>query len=191
MRNLIFALAILSFAVSLTVADEGHHHEALTQDQLGSVHFSISCAPTVQKPFERGVALLHSFWYEEAEKEFLDIAKNDPQCAMAHWGVAMSLWHQLWNQPDSATIKRGNTEVKKAKALHPKTEREQTYISAIGSFYAGKKDHDARAAAYSKSMEQLYQKFPDDREGATFYALSLLASITKISRRRSSTGQRG
>ena len=66
----------------------------------GTVHFPVSCAAAVQKPFERGVALLHSFWYEEAEKEFVQIAKDDPQCAMAHWGIAMSIWHQLWNHPD-------------------------------------------------------------------------------------------
>jgi hypothetical protein len=83
---------------------EHHHHEDLTETQLGTVRFPISCAASVQKPFARGVALLHSFWYEEAEKEFLDIAKDDPHCAMAHWGVAMSIWHQLWNEPD-ATVK--------------------------------------------------------------------------------------
>jgi len=79
--------------------DQGqHHHEDLTATQLGTVHFPVSCAAEVQKPFERGVALLHSFWYEEAEKEFVQVANDDPSCAMAHWGVAMSLWHQLWNQ---------------------------------------------------------------------------------------------
>ena len=86
--------------------DEGHHHEELTETQLGTVHFPVSCAAAVQKPFERGVALLHSFWYEEAEKEFTDIAKDDPKCAMAQWGLAMSQWHQLWNHPDAATTKK-------------------------------------------------------------------------------------
>src|ERR1041385_6853967 len=176
MKNLILILAVLIVSTCPALADEDHHHENLTPDQLGSVHFQTSCAASVQKPFERGVALLHSFWYEEAEKEFTQIAKNDPQCAMAHWGVAMSLWHQLWNKPDAATIKRGKEEVKKARSLHAKTEREQAYIAAMGAFYSGKGDHDARADAYSKSMEQLHQKFPGDREGATFYALSLLAS---------------
>ena len=107
---LVFAVVILfSFGA---LADEGHHHEDLTTDQLGMVHFPVSCAATTQKPFERGVALLHSFWYEEAEKEFEQIAMDDPQCAMGHWGIAMSIWHQLWNQPDAATIKRGHAEVK-------------------------------------------------------------------------------
>jgi len=86
---------------------EHHHHEDLTETQLGTVHFPVSCAAAVQTPFARGVALLHSFWYEEAEKEFLEIAKDDPNCAMAHWGIALSIWHQLWNEPDAKVIARG------------------------------------------------------------------------------------
>ncbi len=171
--TLIFVL-LLTFEA---LADEGHHHEDLTTDQLGMVHFPVSCAATVQKPFERGVALLHSFWYEEAEKEFEQIAKDDPQCAMAHWGIAMSIWHQLWNQPDAATIKRGQAEVKNAKSLHPKTGRERDYIVAVDAFYRGKKrDYQDRANAYCQAMETTYHSYPDDLEAAAFYALSLLAS---------------
>jgi tetratricopeptide (TPR) repeat protein len=166
---------ILFFGLSV-LADEGHHHEDLTAAQLGTVHFPVSCAAAVQQPFERGVALLHSFWYEEAEKEFVQIAIDDPQCAMAHWAVAMSIWHQLWNHPDAATIKRGRAEVKKAQSLHPKTDRERDYISAMTSFYAGKDDYAPRSEAYSKAMEGLYQRYADDREAAAFYALSLLAA---------------
>src|SRR5947209_8485130 len=166
---------VLWFALP-TLADEGQHHEDLTPEQLGTVHFPVSCAEAVHRPFERGVALLHSFWYEEAEKEFGRIAKDDPACAMAHWGVAMSIWHQLWNHPDSATIKRGQAEIKKAKSLHPRTNRERDYIAALGDFYAGKREHEARANAYSKAMEQVYQRYVDEREAASFYALSLLAS---------------
>jgi len=176
MRNLAITLAIILFSLSTARADEGHHHEELTQDQLGSVNFPTSCAPSVQKAFERGVALLHSFWYEEAQQEFAQIATEDPKCAMAHWGAAMSLWHQLWNTPHAATIRRGKAEVKKAKSLHPPTDRERAYIEAAKSFYAGKGDHQTRALAYSNAMAQLHQRFPDDREGGTFYALSLLAS---------------
>src|SRR5258707_15879114 len=88
-----------------------HHHEDLTETQLGTVRFPVSCTDSVQKPFARGVALLHSFWYEEAEKEFEQIAKDDPKCAMAHWGVAMSLWHQLWNTPDTTVLAHGRKEV--------------------------------------------------------------------------------
>ena len=76
----LIGLVLFPFAVS---ADEGNHHEELTTDQLGTEHFPVSCAASVQNPFERGVALLHSFWYEEAEKEFEQIAKDDPHCAIA------------------------------------------------------------------------------------------------------------
>ena len=169
--------------------DQGHHHEDLTETQLGTVHFPVSCSASVQKPFERGVALLHSFWYEEAEKEFLQISQDDPHCAMAHWGVAMSLWHQLWNDPDAKVIKRGLEESWKAERIQgpvldqpaPKnllTPREHAYVDAITVFYSNseKLDHDARAQAYSDAMKKVYESYPEDHEAAAFYALSLLAS---------------
>lgn len=174
-RLTVFAI-VLSLALPI-LADEGHHHEDLTPEQLGTVHFPVSCAPEVQKPFERGVALLHSFWYEEAQKEFEDIARQDPQCAMANWGIAMSLWHQLWDRPSASTIKTANEALAKSGKLKA-TERERDYIAAISAFYrnSDKQDHPARARAYSQAMEGLYKKYPEDREAAAFYALSLLAS---------------
>src|ERR1700688_5291339 len=121
-------LAAVSLFGVLALADEDHHHEDLTAQQVGTVHFTVSCSASSQKAFERGVALLHSFWYEEAEKEFLDIAKDGPQCAMAHWGIAMSIWHQLWNHPDAAVIARGQSEVKAAKVAMKPTHREIGYL---------------------------------------------------------------
>jgi len=159
--------------------DKDHpHHEDLTPTQLGTVHFPISCAASVQKPFARGVALLHSFWYEEAEKEFLQIAKDDPHCAMAHWGVAMSIWHQLWNDPNAEVLARGLDEVNTARKVATKsTPREDAYIAAIAAFYSGSKlDEPERAKAYSDAMKKVYESYPDDHEAAAFYALSLLAS---------------
>jgi tetratricopeptide (TPR) repeat protein len=156
-----------------------HHHEDLTAAQLGTVTFPVSCSPDVQKPFERGVALLHSFWYEEAEKEFMQISREDPGCAMARWGVAMSLWHQLWDHPDAKAIQRGMDEVLEAKTTDgPTTPREKAYIAAISAFYSDSKDrnHRARATAYSNAMKKVYETYPDDHEAAAFYALSLLAS---------------
>jgi tetratricopeptide (TPR) repeat protein len=179
------AAALLLFSCLFTLsalADDDkdhHHHEDLTAAQLGTVIFPVSCAPSVQKPFERGVALLHSFWYEEAEKEFQQIANDDPHCVMAHWGVAMSLWHQLWNNPDAKVIQRGLDEVHQAKNTDgPTTPREKAYIAAIAAFYNNSKklNHDARAQAYSDAMKKVYETYPDDHEAAVFYALSLLAS---------------
>src|SRR5690242_16702956 len=115
MKRLALLLAlVLSSSLTIAADDEGHHHEDLTAQQLGAVHFPISCVTSVQQPFERGVALLHSFWYEEAEKQFAQVVQEDPHCAMAHWGSAMSLWHQLWNHPDVKTVKKGQAEIKKA-----------------------------------------------------------------------------
>jgi tetratricopeptide (TPR) repeat protein len=172
---------LLSFAAFADEdKDKDHpHHEDLTETQLGTVHFPVSCTASAQKPFARGVALLHSFWYEEAEKEFVQISKEDLHCAMAHWGVAMSIWHQLWNQPDAKVIARGLSEANVAKREAKKvTPRENAYIAAIAAFYSDsdKVDHDARAKAYSDAMKKVYESYPDDHEAATFYALSLLAS---------------
>jgi hypothetical protein len=174
---LLLFIGLLNLAAFADDDKDHHHHEALTESQLGTVHFPVSCAASVQKPFARGVALLHSFWYEEAEKEFLEIAKNDPHCAMAHWGVAMSIWHQLWDRPQGKVIARGLEEVKAAEKLQA-SAREKAYIAAIGAFYSNseKLDHDARAKAYSDAMNNVYESYPDDHEAATFYALSLLAS---------------
>jgi tetratricopeptide (TPR) repeat protein len=182
MKRLSFLLLAFALCSTFAFADDdhdAHHHEALTETQLGTVHFPVSCAESVQKPFARGVALLHSFWYEEAEKEFVDIVRDHPSCAMAHWGVAMSIWHQLWNEPDAKVIARGLAEAKAGEKLAKKaTPRERGYIAAIAAFYgnSGKLDHAARAQAYSDAMKKVYESNPDDHEAAVFYALSLLAS---------------
>jgi tetratricopeptide (TPR) repeat protein len=175
----LFTLTAVADAALPDDDKDHHHHEDLTAAQLGTVTFPVSCAPAVQKPFERGVALLHSFWYEEAEKEFQQIAHDDPHCAMAHWGVALSLWHQLWNEPDAKLIQRGLDEVHRAKTTDGRaTPRERAYIAAIAAFYSDSKNlkHDARAKAYSDAMKKVYDTYPDDHEAAAFYALSLLAS---------------
>jgi tetratricopeptide (TPR) repeat protein len=178
MRKQIWLLCIAAAFSTFALADEGHHHEELTLDQLGTVHFPVSCSPASQKAFEKGVALLHSFWYEESEKTFLEIEKQDPKCAMAYWGESMSLWHQLWNQPDAKVIKRASAQLKKADKAKAPTDRERDYIQAARAFYSDprKADHEARARAYSAAMKRVYEKYPDDHEAAAFYALSLLAS---------------
>jgi tetratricopeptide (TPR) repeat protein len=178
LSGLLFFFSFIGTAIADD--EQGHnHHENLTSAQLGTVNFPVSCLPEVRKPFERGVALLHSFWYEEANKEFQQIAAQDPYCVMAHWGIAMSLWHQLWNEPDAQVIQEGMEEVVVAKGSDgPTTPREQAYIAAIGAFYSNSKklDHEARAKAYSDAMKRVYESYPDDHEAAVFYALSLLAS---------------
>ncbi len=173
---LALALSVLCLSPAV-LADEGHKHHHDAAEQLGTVSFPISCAPAVQKPFERGIALLHSFAYEEAQEQFEKVAQQDPACAMAHWGVAMSLYHQIWERPQEAQLKRGWEEVQRAQKLKAKTERERGYIAAAAAFYDPKASgHLQRAAAYSQAMEKLYRENPNDVEAGAFYALSLLAA---------------
>jgi tetratricopeptide (TPR) repeat protein len=153
-----------------------HHHDA--GEKLGNISFPISCAPASQKLFERGVALMHSFGYEEAEAQFVEITQKDPTCAMAHWGIALSLFHQIWERPGEPSLKRGWSEMEQAQKLGAKTDRERGYISALSDFYRdyGTRDHMQRVAAYSDAMGKLYQQYPNDLEVGAFYGLSLLAA---------------
>ncbi|HEV2728588.1 MAG TPA: hypothetical protein VGV15_01030, partial [Terriglobales bacterium] len=166
------------FASLVPVNAEEQHQHFDSNEKLGTVSFPTSCAPSAQKPFERGIALLHSFWYDEANKQFQRVAEDDPKCAMAEWGQAMSLYHQLWSRPDSADLKRGWSLLRKAHGIGAKTARERDYIEALSAFYRrhDKKDHEKRATAYAQAMQKVAQKYPDDHEASVFYALSLLAS---------------
>jgi tetratricopeptide (TPR) repeat protein len=146
-------------------------------ERLGTVSFAVSCAPAVQAPFVRGVALLHDFWYQEAQRQFEEIAKADPNCAMSHWGAAMSFYHQIWDRPDDATVAKGWREMRAAQAHAAKTVREREYIAALSDFYRpGQRNYQARVDAYAAAMGKLYQNNPRDTDAGAFYALSLLAS---------------
>ncbi|HEU4413755.1 MAG TPA: hypothetical protein VFT65_03145 [Candidatus Angelobacter sp.] len=174
MRSLLLVLA-LSWSCSL-LADDDHSH-LMAGEKLGAVSFPTSCAAAVQKPFERGVALLHSFEYEPAENQFKEVATKDPQCAMAYWGQAMSLYHQLWSRPTKADLQHGNELLERARKLKPRTEREQQYVTALAAFFQNSElEFQQRADAYNAAMEKLYLQNPSDREAAIFYALSLLGS---------------
>jgi len=146
-------------------------------ERLGTVSFSVSCAVGVQAPFNRGVALLHDFWYEEAQRQFEEITKTDPSCAMAHWGVAMSYFHQIWGRPGEDAVAHGWTAMQKAQSPAAKTARERAYIAALSDFYRpGKQEYLERVQAYSDAMGKLYVQYPDDIDAGAFYALSLLAA---------------
>lgn len=150
---------------------------AQMQERLGTVKFPVSCAAGTQAYFDRGVALLHDFWYDEAGKQFDRIVRSDPTCAMAHWGVAMSSFHQIWGRPSPGMMAVGLKETQAALALPVKTEREKDYIAALALFFKdGKEEYPARIAAYSDAAGELYAKYPDDVDAGAFYALSLLAA---------------
>ena len=182
----------LTLAVTLSLislpgrADEQHSHSHFgDMGQVGTVHFPTSCSPTVQPQFERAVAMLHSFWYEEAEKAFRSIATADPNCSMASWGVAMSLWPLLWPRtPDAETLKQGLAAVAHAQTITGNTARERDYIAAIAAFYENydKVDHRTRALSYEKAMQQVAQRYANDREASIFYSLALLATAPPTDR---------
>lgn len=146
-------------------------------EKLGTVTFPISCAPEVQSAFERGVALLHSFQYEEATRTFDEIGRQDARCAMGHWGKAMTLYHQLWDWPTPRRLSESRRELARARALGPRTPRERAYIAAAETFFQRRhrNDHAARIQAYSRALAALHRDFPSDHEATAFYALSLVA----------------
>jgi len=167
-RNLLF-ISFLALPAALPAAQ--------ASERLGTVSFAVSCAPGVQTSFVRGVALLHDFWYQEAQRQFEDIAKTDPSCAMAHWGVALSLYHQIWDRPDEGTVARGWREMQAALAHPAKTARERAYVAALSDFYKpGPQDYQARVEAYAAAMGKLYLDYPKDTDAGALYALALLAS---------------
>jgi tetratricopeptide (TPR) repeat protein len=149
-------------------------------EKLGQVDFPVSCTAAAQKQFDQALGALHSFWYEEALRVFTTVAETDPGCAMAYWGIAMSIYYPLWVPPSQATLQKGINAIEKAKSIGAKTDREGAYIAAIAVFYkdSDKLDHRARAVAYEKAMEQIHRQYPTDKEAAIFYALALNATAS-------------
>src|SRR5258708_33632654 len=145
--------------------------------QLGQVNFPTSCAREAQPSIETGVALLHSFQYEQADQSFSEAAKRDSKCAMAYWGKAMSRYEQLWEFPSEKTLKLGAQDIQRAQTLGAASERERGYIAAAAAFYlADAKSSDTqRIQGYSAALERLRKQAPDDVNAAAFYALSLIA----------------
>lgn len=146
--------------------------------EFGSVHFASSCKSELQKDFDLGVAMLHSFEYDESEKAFAKVIDADPNCAMAYWGVAMSNFHQVWPSPPTAEeLEKGSKAVEKARSLAPGSIGSD-YINTIAAFYHDYANNTQRNRIlnYAKAMEEMYKKYPADKEVAVFYALSLVSA---------------
>lgn len=177
MRTLLAAI-MLVFPMVLLGDDPHSHHQHGEPDlgNIGKASLSTSCNEAAQKEIDRSVALMHSFWYAEAEKGFRKAATADAECGMAWWGVAMSNLHPLWAPPTPGELKTGADAALKAGETGAKTPREKAYIEAINTFYgdAGSKDHRTRMHAYEKAMAKLETDHPDDREAAIFHALALI-----------------
>jgi hypothetical protein len=172
-------LLTLLFLFPFSLAQEIHSHGA--PEKLGKVSFAISCAPAVQEQFDRGVALLHSFAYTAAEDAFQGVAKLDPRCAMAHWGMAMTYFHQLWDPPiAAATISIAQKEIQRAQLIGTGSERERQFINALALLYqdAATVPYRTRALNYEHAMSELASKNRKDTEAQVFYALALLANAS-------------
>ena len=170
-------LTVLLLFPSLLGAQEEHSHGAA--EKLGTVSFSTSCLPEIQQQFDRGVALLHSFAYVAAGDAFRSVAERDPRCAMAHWGVAMTSFHQLWDPPVSpSTIPTARRELRAAQEAGGSTDRERGFINALSLIYqdADSVAYRVRASNYGRAMKDLAGKNPKDTEVQVFYALALLAN---------------
>ena len=175
----IYSLLLISLMGTAGFAAENSTGRTIASsaERLGTVSFPVSCASAVQARFTRGVALLHDFWYQEAQRQFEEIEKADPSCAMAHWGVAMSLFHQIWDRPDEATVANGWREMQAAQAHPAKSAREREYVAALSGFYQpGQRDYQSRIEGYASAMAKLYRDNPGDTDAGAFYALSLLAA---------------
>jgi hypothetical protein len=181
-------LAVSAFFLAGGAA-AGEHPQPGDLRDAGAVMFAVSCNPSVQADFNRGVALLHSFFYEESRRTFTAIAERDPTCAMAQWGIAQTWWHPIWTPPSPEEFAAGKAAAEHAKALSA-TPRERGFIEAIAAYYdtppsmqggpVGQSCHGpvgapAAVGAYAQAMETLYQKFPDDFEVRVFHAFAVLA----------------
>jgi tetratricopeptide (TPR) repeat protein len=182
---LVSTLFVLRNAQSATAPEPGDLRG------VGKVTFPISCASDVQPDFARAVALLHSFFYEEARRVFTSVAERDPKCAMAQWGIAMTWWHPIWTPPNPEEMRAGKAAIEKAMSLNAGSDRERGFIIALNTYYntadgstaapVGQSCHGPvgprdRVIAYEKAMHQLRDKYPEDFEVQTFYAFAVLGT---------------
>lgn len=169
----------LLFSANVTLAQDD-------PEQLGEVDFNISCNEEAQEHFELGLAQLHHMMYEQARPYFESAAESDPECAMAHWGIAMTSKQPLWQPTTDEGLERGKSAVEEAKAIGAPTQREQRYIDAVDAFFtdpdppaAGRPaDHEARLDAWREAQREVHEAYPEDPDAAAFYALAEISHAT-------------
>ena len=172
-------LALLLVLPAPSAAQDAHNHAA--PEKLGVVSFPISCQPEVQQQFDRGVALLHSFVYADARGAFQAVAAQDEHCAMAHWGIAMTYFRQLWDPPLlPETVSSAQKEIERAQQLGTNSERERNFIKALAELYqnADSVPYSTRVLNYERAMSPLASQNSTDVEAQVFYALALLANAS-------------
>src|SRR4051794_41087644 len=166
------ALTLSSFqtVVAQTEADQ----------QLGNVHFVTSCNETAQRRFDRAMRYQHSFWYRAAREVFNEAAAADPECAIAHWGVALTYLDNPHGPIPGPNVAPGLAAIQKAKEVGAKSERERDYIDALALMYtdADKLTHTQRIGSYRDALEKLAAKYRDDDEAQINYAITLNTSAS-------------
>ncbi|MDB6088962.1 MAG: hypothetical protein JWN85_1746, partial [Gammaproteobacteria bacterium] len=170
-------LLAIVFGGSVHAADDEHRSHPVPE-KLGTVTFPTSCTPAVKPVFERALALLHSFAYTASEQAFRDVLGQDPGCAIARWGIAMSLFHQLWEPPSGQELREGAEQIRKAAEIPAGSLRERQFIEALNTYYRDP-EHQApavRAQHYARAMTDVARSNPRDAEAQIFYALALVAT---------------
>ncbi|HEY1141505.1 MAG TPA: tetratricopeptide repeat protein [Lysobacter sp.] len=179
-RSRTAALATAMFAACLiaSTASAQDKAQAHAGHALGTVHFPVSCTAPAQRDFDHALALLHHMTYPQARSAFADLAAREPDCAMAHWGVAMTLFQPLWpTRPTPADLARGAAEVAAARSAGKTSDREKLFIDAAAAFFddEGQPDYWARIRRWEAAMQRAHEALPDDDEATVFYALAHLA----------------
>jgi tetratricopeptide (TPR) repeat protein len=170
-----FAVAIgATLAAGLSAAPTAFGQEESDQ-RLGTVHFETSCNETAQRRFDRGMRYQHSFWYQQSKEIFEEALKADPECAIAFWGIALSLLYNPHSPPPASSLPLGLAAIQKAKEVGAKTQRERDFIDALMVFYTDydKVPHGTRVQAYLKAIEGVAQRYPQDDEAQLFYGITL------------------
>src|SRR6266850_780719 len=161
-RQIQFLFVVLIAALAVNVRAQN--------SQLGKVEFPTSGSEQAQAHFLRGLAALHSFWFEEALEAFRESTRIEPDFMMGFWGEAMAENHPLWSEQDTAAARQVVAKIKDTPKL---TARERAYLNAVKLLF-GEGDKRTRDVAYSEAMKKIYQDYPDDLDAAAFYCLSLL-----------------
>jgi tetratricopeptide (TPR) repeat protein len=179
MRPTSFA-AIIATTATLALPGAPAIAQESADQQLGTVHFATSCNDTAQRRFDRAMRYQHSFWYKASREIFEETLKADPECGIAYWGIALSLWNNPHFPPPAPNLAPALAAIEKGKAVGAKSERERAYIDALAVLYTGydKVDYRTRLQAYLKATEALAQKYSDDEEAQIFYAITLNVSAS-------------
>jgi tetratricopeptide (TPR) repeat protein len=177
--------------VILLSQHESHEHSSVgSEEGLGHAHMQTSCSPVVSADFDQALALLHSFWYARAFERFNQVAKNDPECAMAYWGAAMTYNHPFWDPPSLADETAAWALVQKGLKARHRSAREKLYLAAVAALYknVGAGPKSKRDENYRDAMAAVNAKHPDD-ETKLFYGLSILGAIPEGSKGFERQGQ--